>query len=142
MCKAKNSVRAFSVATKASTLRLVDDAELDPIFAAIATHRKAFLNCEESDDATAAEEIARLSLIENDALDELVKVTPTTLGGVMALSQYSAELTALFNRAGWSRPFTHPDDGEKLVDWSYYVHRNVADAVSKLTAVQRFPTSA
>ena len=44
MSKAEYSVLAFSVATKAIALRSVDSAELDPIFAAIEAHRKAFLD--------------------------------------------------------------------------------------------------
>jgi hypothetical protein len=103
----------------------------DPIFAAIEKHRKAFFECEEYGTD---ENIVRLSHIEKEALYALLDERPTTFAGVAALSGYSAELTALFGRTGWSRPVTHPDDERKSVAWSYYVHRHVADAVSKLTA--------
>ncbi len=101
----------------------------DPILPAIEAHRRAFIECEQ---CGIDENIARLSNIENDLLCELLEVTPTTLAGVSALSRYSAELTALFSKTGWDRPVTHPDGGRRSMDWSYYIHRSVADAVSKL----------
>jgi hypothetical protein len=130
MSKADELVQAFSAATKAIALRSVDSAELDPIFAAIQAHRKAFLECE---GCGAEENVTRLSDIENDALRDLLEVTPTTLDGVVGLSRYAAELTALFNRTGWDRLVTHPDDDKRSVEWSYYIHRHVADAVLNLS---------
>jgi hypothetical protein len=124
--------------TAAGSPRPIGCEERNPIFAAIEAHRKAFLECE---GCRIEEDIDRLSDIENNVLCELLEVIPTTLAGVMALSQYSAELTALFGRTGWSRSVTHPDDEEKSVDWSYYVHHHVADAIAKMTAVQRFSAS-
>jgi len=103
----------------------------DPIFAAIEAHRKAFFECEEYGTD---ENIVRLSDIEKEALIALLDQAPTTIAGVAALSRYSAELTALFSRTGWDRPVTHSDDGQRSMDWSYYIHRNIADAVVKLTA--------
>ena len=127
------SVLALPVAAAASS-DAIGREELDPTFAAIEAHRKAFIECE---DCSIEENIARLSDIENDALCDLLEVTPTTLAGVVALSRYAAELTALFNRTGWDRPVTHPDDEERSVEWSYYIHRHVADAVLNLSSGAR-----
>jgi hypothetical protein len=137
MSKVEDSVHAFSVATKAIALRFVDSAELDPIFAAIETHRKAFLDWGTGSD----ENIDHLGDIEKEALHALLDEVPTTLAGVAALSRYSAELTKLFSAIDYSWPVAHPTDDERTVEWSYYIHRHVADAVSKLSAVQRFPIS-
>jgi hypothetical protein len=133
MSKADESVQAFSAATKAIALRLLDSAELDPIFAAIEAHRKAFLDWGEGSD----EDIDRRGDIEKKALNALLDETPTTLAGVVALSRYSAELTVLFSAMDYSRPVAHPSDDKKSVDWSYYIHRHVADAVLTLSSGAR-----
>jgi len=59
---------------------------------------------------------------------------PTTLAGVEALSRYSAELTVLFSAIDYSWPVAHPTDEKKTVEWSYYIHRHVADAVLNLSS--------
>ncbi len=41
----------------------------------------------------------------------------------------------LFSAMDYSRSAAHPTDEKKSVDLSYYIHRHVADAVSKLTAL-------
>ena len=133
MSKADESVQAFSAATKAIVLRLLDSAELDPIFAAIEAHRKAFLDWGEGSD----ENIDHLGDIEKDALHALLDEEPTTLAGVEALSRYSAELTVLFSAIDYSWPVAHPTDEKKTVEWSYYIHRHVADAVLKLSSGAR-----
>ena len=125
------SVLALPVGANAGSRGTIGCEEPDPIFAAIEAHRKAFIECEGCD---IEENVARLSDIENDALCDLLEVTPTTLAGVVVLSRYAAELTALFNRTGWERPVTHPDDEERSVEWSYYIHRHVADAVLNLSS--------
>ena len=130
MSKADESVQAFSAATKAIALRLLDSAELDPIFAAIEAHRKAFLDWGEGSD----ENIDRLGDIEKEALNALLDETPATLTGVAALSRYSAELTMLFGAIDYSWPVAHPTDEKKTVEWSYYIHRHVADAVLNLSS--------
>jgi hypothetical protein len=137
MSKAEDSVHAFSVATDAIAFRPLDSAQLDPIFAAIETHRKAFLDWGNGSD----ENIDHLGDIEKEALHALLDEVPTTLAGVAALSRYSAELTMLFSAIDYSWPVAHPTDDERTVEWSYYIHRHVADAVSKLSAVRRFPSA-
>jgi hypothetical protein len=124
------SVLALPVGANAGSHGPLDCAP-DPIFAAIEAHRKAFLECE---DCGIEENVSRLSDIENDALCDLLEVTPTTLAGVVALSRYSAELTALFSRTGWDRPVTHSDDEERSAEWTYYIHRHVADVVLHLSS--------
>jgi hypothetical protein len=102
----------------------------DPIFAAIEAHRKAFLDWGNGSD----ENIDRLGDIEKETLYALLNEKPTTLAGIVALARYSAEMTALFSRTGWDRPVRHLEGGKRSMDWSYYIHRNVADAALKLTA--------
>ena len=133
MSKPDESVHAFSLATKAIALRLLDRAELDPIFAAIEAHRKAFLDWGEGSD----ENIDRLGDSEKEALRALLDEVPTTLAGVAALSRYSAELTMLFGAIDYSWPVAHPTDEKKTVEWSYYIHRHVADAVLSLSSGAR-----
>jgi hypothetical protein len=130
MSKAEDSVHAFSMAAKAIAFRLLDGAELDPIFTAIEAHRKAFLDWGEGSDET----IDRLGDIEKEALNALLDEVPTTLAGVEALSRYSAELTVLFSAIDYSWPVAHPTDEKKTVEWSYYIHRHVADAVLNLSS--------
>jgi hypothetical protein len=130
MSKAEDSVHAFSMATKGIAFRLLDGAELDPIFTAIEAHRKAFLDWGEGSDET----IDRLGDIEKEALNALLDEVPTTLAGVEALSRYSAELTVLFSAIDYSWPVAHPTDEKKTVEWSYYIHRHVADAVLNLSS--------
>ena len=130
MSKAEELVHAFSMATKAIAFRLLDGAELDPIFTAIEAHRKAFLDWGEGSDET----IDRLGDIEKEALNALLDEVPTTLAGVEALSRYSAELTVLFSAIDYSWPVAHPTDEKKTVEWSYYIHRHVADAVLNLSS--------
>ena len=138
MSKADEFVQAFSAATKAIAPRLLNSAESDPIFAAIEAHRKAFLDWGEGSD----ENIDRLGDIEKEALNALLDGVPTTLAGAAALSRYSAELTMLFSAMDYSRSAAHPTDEKKSVDLSYYIHRHVADAVSKLTALPAADTQA
>jgi hypothetical protein len=102
----------------------------DPIFTAIEAHRKAFLDWGEGSDET----IDRLGDIEKEALNALLDEVPTTLAGVEALSRYSAELTVLFSAIDYSWPVAHPTDEKKTVEWSYYIHRHVADAVLNLSS--------
>ena len=128
------SVLALPVGATAGSRGTIGCEEPDPMFAAIEAHRKAFLECE---GCGIEENVARLSDIENDALCDLLEVTPTTLASVVALSRYAAELTALFNKTGWDRPVTHPDDEARSVEWSYYIHRHVADAVLNLSSGAR-----
>jgi hypothetical protein len=102
----------------------------DPVFAAVEAHRKAFLDWGNGSD----ENIAHLGDIEKEALHALLDEVPTTLAGVVALSRYSAELTVLFSAMDYSQSVAHhPTDEKKSVEWSYYIHRHVADAVLKLT---------
>jgi hypothetical protein len=127
------SVLVLPVAVTAGSHGTIGCEEPDPIFAAIEAHRQAFIDWGNGSD----ENIERLGDIEKEALYALLDETPTTLAGVVALSRYSAELTALFNRTGWDRPVTHPDDEERSVEWSYYIHRHVADAVLNLSSGAR-----
>jgi hypothetical protein len=131
---ASASILALPVAATAGSHGTIGCEEPDPIFAAIEAHRQAFLECE---GCGIEENVSRLSDIETGALCDLLEVTPTTLAGVVALSRYAAELTALFNRTGWDRPVMHPDDEERSVNWSYYIHRQVTDAVLHLSSGAR-----
>ena len=100
------SVLALPVGANAGSRGTIGWEEPDPIFAAIEVHRKAFLECE---CCGIKENVARLSDIENDALCDLLEVTPATLAGVVALSRYAAELTALLTApvgTGVSIPMT------------------------------------
>jgi hypothetical protein len=125
------SVLALPVAATASSHGTIGCEEPDPIFAAIEAHRKSFIDWGEGSD----ENIAHLGDIEKEALHALLDEVPATLAGVAALSRYSAELTMLFSAIDYSWPVAHPTDEKRTVEWSYYIHCHVADAVSKLTAV-------
>jgi hypothetical protein len=127
------SVLALPVAATASSHGTIGCEEPDPIFAAIEAHRKSFIDWGNGSD----EDIDRRGDIEKEALYALLDEAPTTLAGVVTLSRYAAELTALFNRTGWDRPVTHPDDERRSVEWSYYIHRQVADAVLNLSSGAR-----
>jgi hypothetical protein len=101
------SVVPLPVFATADARHLFSREASDPIFAAIEAHRKAFLECE---GCKIDESIDRLSNVENDVLCELLEVISTTFAGVVALSQYSADLTAIFGKTGWSRSVNHPHD--------------------------------
>jgi hypothetical protein len=124
------SVLVLPVAATAGSHGTIGCEEPDPIFSAIEAHRKAFIDWGNGSD----ENIERLGDIEKEALYGLLDEAPTTLAGVVALSRYSAELTMLFSAMDYSRSAAHPTDEKKSVDWSYYIHRHVADAVLNLSS--------
>jgi hypothetical protein len=70
------------------------------------------------------------SAAEDSTALMLVELAPTTLIGVAALLRYSVE--HIEGGGSWPDPESgDPDDG---TDWSFFLHRNLADALAALGA--------
>jgi hypothetical protein len=133
----------------------------DPTFAAIEAHKEAWLKWSELLHAPemegchwpgrkAAEEAAGdFCHIETEAAIALSYIVPTTMGGVLALLGYidSFNLGKLtYGGRSFSEYYTWPDEelddesitranGQPLtLSWSFWIMRNVHEALSRLTA--------
>ena len=106
----------------------------DPIFAAIETHRATWADlsarCSALDAADTPEaeaELSRIMAVDNEAAGELADAKPVTLAGAIALLRHSVE---------FSEEYAFEDDeDDKMKPLSYFIERNVADALERMGAV-------
>jgi hypothetical protein len=119
--------------------------EVDPIFAAIEAHRRAWTEnereCSKLDEAThagddQAKRRGRQLLEAVDATaDALVDILPTTLAGVAALLEYAGD-HAIDRGDRWPGEYVVEDEsGQRhVVFWETALHVNLVEALSKIAA--------
>jgi hypothetical protein len=111
----------------------------DPIFAAIDALRRAHAEFLSSDGEEQLDE--NWEIVEEAALD-LIDVEPTSVAGAIALLSYFAECTAkdveLPGSGCCSGGLSDDDDpavSKSGAPYSYFIARNVAQALSRLTVL-------
>jgi len=113
---------------------------IDPIFAAIESHRRAFAEygrvlreTPEDRNVLAEAAVAKACDGADDAARALLDVPPSTTAGAAALLRYVAEFEEKYFDCMPDRVFSE-EDGEESdgIDWHHALQRHVADALDAM----------
>ena len=124
------------------TLSAAIAAAADPIFGAIEADRAAsaafdanFARLNSGGTPEAKAELAGLRKAVRDADDALIEVKPTSMPGVIALLRHVAGEEASGNEMMSAVHYEDEQDPAlkgKSAPWSYFLHRNLANAIERL----------